>query len=396
MTWEIHPRNADLSRTLDPLSRWSSLTLVERHNVPDTWVLRGPADVLSVFEPGMGCILDREDEQVTSGQMRSYRRWVETQDGRSRELMELGFASDLASLGGRVIFPDEDKVLTTTPSTFTSAYDTRSGAVETVLLGYVSAHLGSLALADRRLAGLTLPTPQGRGGTTTVNARFDNLGVLVQSLAEAGNLRVTVGHSEDGGTPHLALAVEAVPDVSVNVRFGPQGSTAMGMVTAWSVEMTAPEVTRALALGGGDLAARVVSQHKDTDAESLWGAVSERTVDQRQTTDAAEMTRAAEEALASGAGAVSVAFTVADGPDVQYRRDYGIGYRVGVDLPGLPDAASDNVIREVTTTVSNESGQPTERVQVVVGTPDATTTQTRSGRQVATALRRVTALERST
>ena len=44
MTWTIHPRNGDLSRTLDPVSDYTSLDLVERCNLPGTWILEGPGD----------------------------------------------------------------------------------------------------------------------------------------------------------------------------------------------------------------------------------------------------------------------------------------------------------------------------------------------------------------
>jgi hypothetical protein len=392
VTWDIHPRNADLSRTFDPLSRWQSLTLVERHNTPDAWTLTGPASVLSVFEPGMGCILDRDGEQITSGQLRSVRRWT---DRSSRDQVELGFASDLAGLGGRVVQPTPGHVLSEGVSTFPDAYDARSGTVEDLILAYIDAHIGSGALVDRRLTSLVLPASLVRGGATSVTARFDNLGVLVQSLAEAGRLRVTVEHDETGG-PHLALRITPVPDVSDNVRFGPAGSIATGLVTEQSFEIAAPTLTRAVVIAGGELENRAALRVVDEDAEALWNTVIEQTIDQRQTVEPAEMLRAAHEALDEGAGTVKVSFTVADGPDVQYRRDYAIGYRVGVDLEGLPDAVSDNVIREVTTTVSNQSGEPTERIQVVVGTPDASNQQTKSARQVAKALRRVTAIERST
>lgn len=393
-SWDIHPRNPDLTRTFDPVSRWGKLVLVERHNVPDAWTLTGPAAALSLFAPGMGCILDRDGEQITSGDVRNIRRWTETDNGRSVDLCEVAFQSDLANLGGRVVFPTPAHVLTTAVSTFPDAYDDRAATVETLILAYINAHIGAGAQVNRRLTGLTVPVSLGRGGGTTVTARFDNLGTLVQSLAEAGRLRVTVEHDEVGG-PHLALRIAAVPDVSANVRFGPAGTIATGLITSQSFELTAPELTRAIVIAGGELENRSALQVIDADAEALWGMVLERTIDQRQTVDVAEMTRAAHEALDEGAGSVKVAFTVADGPDVVYRRDYAIGYKVGVDLDGLPDAVSDNVIREVTTTVENNPGQATETIQVVVGTPDATTSQTKTARQVARALRRITTLERS-
>ena len=395
--WQIHPRNADLSRSFDPISGWSSMVLVERLNSPDTWTVTGPADALGVFEPGMGCILDRDGVQITSGQVTRISRSSTVEGGRVVESVTVAFASDLAALGGRVVFPTPSHALSSiATSTFPAAYDLRSGAVETLILGYVSSHLGSGAQVGRQLSRLRLPASQGRGGTTQVSARLDNLGVLVQSLAEAGNLRVTVQHAEDANGAWLDLAIAPVADLSVDVRFGTAESTATGLITEWAYEIGAPTVTRAIPAGGGELAAREFLQVTDAAAETLWARSTEFVVDQRQVDPAsvdklAELTRAAQESLTEGAGPVSVSFVPTLGPDLEYRSDVKVGDIVGYDLPGL-DPAEDK-IREATTTVAVENGQPTERVAVVVGTPDAPTSRTQQ--QAARALRAVTAIQRS-
>jgi hypothetical protein len=394
--WQIHPRNKDLSRTFDPLSGWTSLTLVERLNVPDTWVVTGPASALSVFSPGMGCVLDRDGAQITSGQVTGIRRTGTTENGRPVDTMTVAFASDLAALGGRIVRPSPAHVLTAAISKFPAAYDLRSGAVETLILGYAASHIGASALVDRRLARLRLPATLGRGGATQVSGRLDNLGVLLQSLGEAGNLRVTVQHAEDVGGAWLDLAITSITDLSDDVRFGTADSTAAGLISEWEYDLSAPTATRAVVGLGGDLAAREFLELRDTAAEALWGRAVETFVDQRSidpdsVDKLAEATRAGQEALDSGKGPVSVSFTPLLGPDLEYRRDVRVGDVVGYDLPGL-DPAQDK-IREATTVVSAESGQPTERVSVVVGTPDAPTTRTQQ--QTAKALRAVTAIQRS-
>lgn len=399
-TWDVHPLNADLSRTFDPLSGWASLDLIERCNINDTWTLKGPASRVGVFQPGMGTLLDRDGEQITTGRLKHLKETTETVNSRTFEMLDLTFSSHLAILGGRSVLPNGQHVLTSTPSTFSVSHDVRTGTVEDLILGYIRDHIGSGSTASRKHGSLVLPVSQGRGGTTTVTARFDTLGVLVQSLAEAGGLRVTINHDESAGTPRLLLRIDEVPDVSDNVRFGPQGSMAMGLITGQTLELSEPECTRVIVLAGGAEENRQVLQLIDAAAEAAWGTpgnpfIAERTVDQRQTVNPAEMTRAAEEAIAEGAGSVNVSFTPMDGPDVAYRDAYGIGYRVGVDLDRLPDALSDNVVREVLTQVQGEPGTATETIRAVVGTPDATATQTKSARQVAKALRRVTTLERS-
>jgi hypothetical protein len=392
--WEISPRDADLGRTLDPVTRWSELDVVERYNIANTWVLTGPSSALRVFTPGMGCILDRDGDQVTSGQVHSiWRRMESDDDGNVSDVTTLGFISDLDEVASRLAFPDPSKVLTGAPGKFSATHDKRTGPVETVLLAYIAANLGPTApVTNRRQSRLVLPASLGRGGTTTVSARMDDLGRLVHDLAEAGRLRVDVQHDESTGTPRLLLTVDAVPDVSENVRFGPAESTATGTVTSWSFKLEAPELTRAVVFSAGELLARDASQFVDADAEVLWGRARERLVDQRQTDDPNEIIRAGTEALAAGATPVTVEFTVADGPDVEVRRDYDVGYRVGVELPGLPEAVSDNTVREIATSVRPNAA---EKVSVVVGTPGATSQSTKQAARLNRALREIALLKRS-
>lgn len=557
--WLIWPRNPNLSRSYDPLSGWTSLVLVERDNKPDTWVVSGPASALDMFGPGMGAVLDRDGQQITSGQVTSIRRWAEG----GVEGMEVAFASDLSIF--RLARPEQSTTMVSNvPKRFTKAYDTFTGTREDAILHYLKANIGGNALPDRRRARLRWPVSLGRGGHTSTSARFDEVGPLVQSLGEAGNLRVTIVHTEDAGGAWLDVKIAEAANLSADVRFGTSESTAAGLIGDFDYEIGAPTATRALVMGGGELQMRVGMEMRDPAAETLWGTVAETLVDQRQSdplddqarigaTKAAitkawalviksvsddeflrswvngaspakvanfgwswlngwdlvrsldlptdrlreiareveatiaddhpltatveaiadawddvrqldddirqelndmldkawadqsnefgvafhvinastlldqrinagravrtslsvlegayvsasashwaarvaavvlELGDAGREVLAERAGPTSVVFTPTLGPDLEYRRDVDVASRVGIDLPGLPPMT--DKIREAMTTVSVESGQPTERVQVVVGTPDAPTTRTQQ--QTARALRELSQLKRS-
>jgi hypothetical protein len=220
--------------------------------------------------------------------------------------------------------------------------------------------------------------------------------VLLPDLAEAGNLRIRVVHTEDGAGAWLDLTIDEVADVSDDIRFGTADSTASGIIAEWEYETRAPEATRVIVAGGGELTARDFLQLDEPAAEALWGGAVERLVDQRQVDPASanklsELTRAAQEALDEGAGIVKVSFTPLLGPDLEYRRDVRVGDIVGYDLPGL-DPAEDK-IREARTTVTFESGQPTETVSVVVGTPEAVSDRTQQ--QQNRALRAINVIQRS-
>jgi len=396
MGWDIHPRDANLGRTLDPLSNWTSLDLVERYGPPDTWVLTGPASELAVFAPGMGCILDRDGEQITSGKVRLIERKAEYDDnGRLQDNITLGFIADTQRLWSRLCYPNPAHTITTTPSTFSVAHDTRTGTREALILAYTAANLGPAApVVSRRLTSLALPADLARGGTTTKKLRMDVLGDVVMELAERGGLRVRIVHDEPAPTmPRLLMVIDDVEDVSANVIFGsPSVARATGHVTSWSYSIEDPRTTDAIAFSAGELAARQATRLSDAAAIALWGERVEVLVDQRQTDDVDEITDALEDRLAEGATPTSVEFAVAPGGDTEFRVDYDVGYRVGIELPDLPQEVSDNTIREANTKVEFE--QP-ERVSLVVGTPGAQSASTKRAARLNRALKRIAMIERS-
>lgn len=395
MSWDIHPRDADLGRTLDPLSRWTSLELVERYGPPDTWVLTGPADELAVFTPGMGALLDRDGEQIASGQVRHIERRAEYDDqGRLADIITLGFIADTRELWSRLCYPDPAHTITSTPGAFAVSHDTRTGARETLILGYIADNLGPAApVVSRRLASLALPADLARGGTATITARMDVLGDLVASQAELAGLRVRIVHDESTGAPGLALRIEPTSDLSANIIFGSADTArATGMVTTWGYSIEDPEMSDAIAFSAGEQAAREATRLVDADAIALWARRREVLIDQRQTDNPDEIIDALTERLEEGATPSAVQFEITPGADIAYRVDFAVGDRVGVELPGLPGEVSDNTIREVTTSVP--FSEP-ETVSLTVGTPDATTTSTRAAARLNRALRRLAMIERS-
>lgn len=397
-SWSIIPRERDLSRRYDPISGWSRLVLVERDHSPWTWTVTAPSEHLEVFQAGSGCLLYEGRKQVVSGRLTRIKRGAAYDSSRDKmvDTTTLSFADDRMPLGARIIFPTPGHNLTATISNFPNAYDLRTGIIEDLIVGYIRSHIGDLAQADRQLSRLRVPASLGRGGTTQVSARLDNLGVLVGSLAEAANLVLSVEHTEDSTGAWLDLRIQPVRDLSADIRFGDANSLSAGVITEWEYEISAPTATRPIIAGGGELAARDFLQLDDLDSENLWGMAFETLVDQRHvapdTVDKqAELTRAAREALVEGAGPTRVAFIPMLGPDLRWRRDLRIGDIVGYDLPGL--GAEKDKIREATTVVSAVEDEATVRTSIVVGTPDAPSA--RSQQQTARALREINVIKRS-
>jgi hypothetical protein len=381
--WLIEPRRPDGVRAADPVSRWAALTVVERYLLPGSWSVTGPVDALAdLLTPGSGAVISRGGDQVMSAAATRIERHGD-------RTVTVSGVSDLALLADRIVYPNPAQAITAQ----TVDYWTGTGPRETLILDLIDGNAGPGALSARRVPRLRLPTTAGRGGSTSVTARLDNLLTLAGQLAEAGGLTLEVAHVEDGDGPWLDLTIGVVQNRSTTVRFGPAEAGGPGRLTPdWSYAIAAPTVTRAVVAGGGTGSARVFRERADTDAESLWGRRVETVVDQRQTTTSAELNQAGDDALTAGAGPTQVSAAVLDTPDMGYRTSWRVGDLAAVELDSGITIV--DIIREVTTTVTVQSGQSTETVQPTIGSPDASALTTPSQRALADALRRLAALER--
>jgi hypothetical protein len=377
MVWTIQPRNANLVRDSDPVRFWSSLTVVERHNVTGaasgTWQVQAlNVGLPGLLTPGAGVIITDGDTLVMSGPVTSIQRGPTTST--------VSGVSDMDVLTGRILYPDPSKPITAQPA----AYDNRSGPAETVLLAYVNANAGPGALTSRRVRGLRVPASQGRGKNVSIKGRLGGLGELVADVSESGSLHVDVLHGEDT-SPYLGLTVRPVRDLTANIRFGSSSDFTAGLVGEdWSYTLSRPTVTDAIVAGGGQGVNRLFAEKVDAAAESLWGMKVEQLVDQRQTSDTGELSDAGVDALSDGSNPVAVSFTVTGTADIQYRKDWRVGDKVGVTIDGLDLS---NVVREVTTTVQAQQGSASQKVSAVVGSRDSSNWTTKTNADVARMLK---------
>lgn len=349
-TWTLRQRSS--GRALGVVySDWGG-ELVERHTLPDTLTVGGSLSSLrSLLTPGGGCTLEDDNGVRFSGPLTAFSK---SGDGTCTAT----FSSDLIWLWGRICYPDPGN----TWATQSDDYDIRSGAAETVLLSFVNVNAGPGALAARRVAGLALPASAGRGPSTSVTARFDNLGQIVRDLAEIAGVRVVV--RQVSGTT-LQLEVTTAADLSATARYGTDESGGPGLLDQdWRFSVAAPNATRALVGGGGEGVARVLRERADTAAEALWSTRTEVFVDQRQTSDTGELDRAGDSSLADGANPVSITAVLPDAPDMRLITDVPIGSVVSLDLDG--DLVTDR-LRQVTTTIAAGGDVRSG----VVGSPDA-------------------------
>jgi hypothetical protein len=380
--WTVRARTLDL-RLTDHI-RFTQLSLVERYNQPDTAVLQGTLpDLAPLLAPGMGAVLYDGPTLRTSGVVTDLERHG---DGTAQATI----AGDLIHLWDRICYPNPAQAF----GSQTSDYDVRTGARETLLLAYVNANAGPGALTARQAPRIRMPGNQARGGTVTVRARFDKLGELAATLAEASGLRLRVLYSPamTTGQGWLDVRVEDAPDLTAWARYGTPTSGGPGLLAPdWQYSLSVPTVTRAEVAAGGLGAARILREEDDADAEALWGRRIEALVDQRQTTDAAEIAQAGQDAVTEGVGQTSVQVKLLDSRGVEVGSTVPVGARVTATLDGL---VVKERVREVTTTVAVQSGAATVTVEPVFGTSD-TATKSANQVQLAKALRRISVLERA-
>jgi hypothetical protein len=379
--WTVRARNADLT-VAEPVA-FSSLSLVERYNQPDTCVLQGRSrDLAALATPGMGALLFDGSTQRVSMLVTDIQR-------RGDGTTQITLTSDLVRLWDRICYPNPAQAFISQ----TRDYDVRTGARETVALAYINANAGPGALTARQVPRLRVPGTLGRGGSTSNRARFDNLGQLVASLMEPAGLRLRVVHTSNGPGPgYLDVVFDTAPDISAWARYGTPNSGGPGLLSKdWSFGLTAPTLTTAEVAAGGTGAARLLEEQAFTTQEAMWGRRVEGLVDQRQTTDSTEINQAGYDALMEGMTGTAV--------DVKVLNSAGLTLGVDVPLGALVSASLDGLvvkerIREVSTTVAAEGGGATVTVEPLFGSTD-TTGQTKWQRELVKALRRISVIERT-
>ncbi len=333
VTWTLRARGADYSGG-DVYTDWTG-ELIERHNLPDSLQVTGPLDHLrGLCEPGIGVTLADDTGFRFSGPMTEFTK-------KGDRTCTVTFASDLLWLWDRIVYANPAAAW---PSQ-AADHDSRSGPAETVALAYIDVNAGPSALAARQVAGLTVPASAGRGLTTPVTARFDNLGQLVADLLELSGLRIRLVPGGSG----LTVDMDTVDDLSTWARYGTAEAGGPGVLSEdWVYTVKAPEVTRGLVGGEGVLAARLLRERDDAAAEALWGRRVETFVDQNNSSDTTELDAAGDRAVADGATPVEIRATVPDTPGLILGQDVPLGSKVALDLDG--DVVIDR-LRQVTTSI---------------------------------------------
>lgn len=360
--WTPRVRTADLALT-DPFD-FTSLTLIERYNKPDTLTITGDlSDISPIVHPGWGVVLvDDDGKQRFSG-------WATPITRNGDGTGSVTFLGDLTLLWDRICWPTPASAWTSQ----TTAYDVQTAVHETRILGYIERNAGASAYHsgtdDRRVAHLRLPSSSGRGTSGKTSARFQNLGLLCANLAEAASLRVRIVQTYVGTTPYLDVKIDAAGDESAWARFGDANSGGPAMLGEdWTYTIGAgASVVLGAAAGVGT--ARNLTMARDATRETAWTRRVEYFLDQSGMTDAGEVADSVANAMAENAPTVDISAPIIAG-DLTFGNtasDVPIGAKVGVELDG--DLIIERV-RQVTTTVQVADDAETVFVEPLVGSPD--------------------------
>lgn len=368
-------RRQDLS-VAGELRGWTSLQVTLKWRGVGAWQVQGPNRGLmrTLMEPTRGLIVvDRRgvpllspDDVLISGDVEEDGPLAWSAEGADSGpgTITLAGGDDLVIIADELAFPDptksaEDQI------TATDAYDSRSGAAETVIKGYVAANVGAGRAADRGDAAVpnartvTIATDQERGSTVSYKARFDDLLEVATKMADASSPQLGLRVQQDDGD--LVFDVYEPTDRSGRVRF----SRARRNLRAYSLTRSMPTATHAVVAGGGEGTARVFRERADTDAANEWGRIVRVFVDQRQTTEASELDAAGDEALAQGRRTGALSVTAVDTPSCRFGLHFGLGDLVAVELE-----TGAVLVDRVTTAVLAATEEGPRPTQITIGTPD--------------------------
>lgn len=214
------------------------------------------------------------------------------------------------------------------------AYFTRSGPAETVVKQTLTPNVA------RQGTVLSIPATASRGSSITLKTRFHVFAERAFPLVEQAGLGVRVRQQD-------ATRVLDVFEPHTYPRVLTQDS---GVVSSGEYSVSAPTVTRVVALGPGEGTARVTRQKIATALETAHGVRLPLVVDARDV-DAADpnldaiLTERMDEALAEGAPRASITCELVETATFRFGVAFDVGDRVTIRLTKAPPVT--DIVRTV-------------------------------------------------
>jgi hypothetical protein len=357
-------------------------TFVSRFNNVGSWTVKIPngfpnADLLRT--PGYGLIVTGPQGVIISGPTLSAQLEQGTEDPQG--VWVITGADDSLILEERLAYPDPSEP---DVSAQTEATDTRTGAAETVIKGYIDANIGPSAPSVRQIPALTVEADEERGEPVFASARFDNLQALSFGLASPSGLGYTIKQAGD----ELEFQVYEPVDRTAEVRM----DIANNQVTRTEYSYTSPKLTRAIVGGAGEAVERLFLEATTTDsvfAEDVWGRRIESFIDNRGSSEEDELTQSALEQLTeNGTTIVNISVSPTDDSNMRYGFEWNLGDQVTVVVDTIEAQA---IVTEVGISIQADG----VRVGATVGNPTALDFESKLVQKAATSDQRISNLERN-
>ena len=379
----VEVRNASLQRVglLSPKDLVGA-TFVVRYNNVGSWSVRlSPTEALAdvLRSPGSGLVVTGPTGVIISGPTRTAKLEQTTENNLGVWVIE--GTDDAVILSERLAYPDPTQANVALQA---QAFDTRTGAAETVLKGYVQDNISGVAGTDRAIPNLLVEADEARGQSVTGRARFVSLQELAYPLAQTGSIGYQV--IQDGS--NLEFRVYEPRDLTASIRMDLDN----GKLTRTEYSYVSPQATRAIVGGSGESVDRVFYEGtslESINAETVWGRRIEIFLDDRGTETANGLDQKAQELLVdNGKTIVNFAVTPSDDVNMRYGYDWGLGDLVTVVIN---DAEASSVVNEIGIGIGSDG----VRIAATLGAPNATDFESRLIQRQLQTENRVGNLERS-
>jgi hypothetical protein len=342
--WRVEVRDINRQR-IGELDDYQLLEMSLKFNDVSTWRLtidrrnRLAADILA---DGAGIIVYRDGVVQLSG------FWTDQDHSRDlqKNTVTVSGVDDTAWLNRRLAYPDPNDI---TPP-YSVAQDVRTGLASTVIREFVDENGGLATAVARRIPGLFAGVGVDPliGPTVTGTGKWQKLLPLCQELAAASEAQgVPIGFRIVQSGTDLLFDLHAPTDKTGDVVF----SLERGNLAAFSYKRTAPTMTYAIVGGDGEGTARTFSDKANGPLQAQWGRIEDDLVDSRNGNSAAELSQAADQALAEGAGTTALSVTPIDLDTQRYGVEYMLGDKVTVLL--------DTIGPQTETVIADAEGQGT-------------------------------------
>lgn len=239
--------------TVGMIDGYNKVSAVRRLNKAGNWMLEIEQTQFqtSLMSRYAGISLVQNGSTIFSGFVTSIKR---TKSKGSDRLTYTGM-DDFGLLSTRLAYPDP------AGAPYGFEFDSRTEIAEKIIKEYVNYNMGALALAARRIAGLSIETDYSRGTSITGRARFDKMDEFIATLANQGGVIFEI--------------IDMVAKVRVPV--GLTGkivlSEELGTLDSYEYEAVSPDLNYDIVGGAGDGVARVFADTADGQSIIDWRRV---------------------------------------------------------------------------------------------------------------------------